>query len=286
MKLKKPNKHVVGAVAIATAAGTMLPACQPYFDNLIFQSENLPARGAHAIELNLTQAELNYLRFLQNLSNDIIQHPMIAEAFARNPQLFLEKYGFNEPIDLDDGMLNLVLALGDSEINSAVNAGDIGLVLTLMEGKGLLNDLANSNFNLSVSEEQARELMLAMGFDEKDIEYFACKPALFCIAFAVVYIMAAVGAAFFGALGVVGYAALVFEVAGASSNNGSNLLNSNLPLSIWTLKGKPNDTYIAVDMYLEGQVSKIIDFAKSHNIPFDENKMRDFLKFNFLMQNN
>ena len=134
MKMKQPNKHVVRLVAAATATGVMLPACQPYFNNLVVQSENLPARGAHAIELAFTKAELNYLRFLQRLSDDIIRNPEIAQAFVRNPLLFLEQYGFHEPIDLDEGMLRLTLALGDADINAAINAGDISLVLMRMTG--------------------------------------------------------------------------------------------------------------------------------------------------------
>ena len=301
--MKKPNKHVVKAVAVATAVGTMLPACQPYLDSLIVQSQDLPARGNHAIEIDFSRAELNYLRFLQKLSDDIVQHPMIAQAFARNPQLFLEKYGFHEPIDLDDGMLKLVLALGDQDINRAIVAGDIGLVLKLMEEKGILNDLANSNmFNLNISEEQARELMLAMGFDENEIKYFAVCTVVGVCAFKVLLVgvygimffagvhFAAVATAAAVAGGIVGvYVGLIYEIEvtwGGSANSGSKLLDNNLPLKIWSLKGKPNDTYIAVNLCVEKEIDKLIDLINAHNLSFDEKKMREFLKFNILMQSN
>ena len=299
MKMKKPNKHVVKAVAVATAVGSMLPACQPYLDNLIIQSQDLPARGAHAIELNFTQAELRYLRFIQQLSNDIVQHPMIAQAFARNPQLFLEKYGFHEPIDLDDGMLKLVLALGDPDINSAVNAGDVRLVLSLMEEKGILNDLANSNFSINISDEQKKDLLLSMGFDESEVEFLAaCTPigilAVACLVAGVWGVIVAIGFYFtVAAVNAVGVAALAgiylavyleIEVIGVS-NSGSKFLDNNLPLKVWSLKGKPNDTYIAVNIRIEDEVNKLIDLVKSHNVSFDENKMREFMKLNILMQN-
>ena len=290
--MKKPNKHAVRLVAAATTAGMMLPACVPYIDTLIVQSEDLPARGTHAIELDLTRAELDYLRFLQRLSDDIVRNPEIAQAFARNPQLFLEQYGFHEPIDLDEGMLRLTLALGDTDINAAVNAGDISLVLSLMEEKGILTDIANSFVNLDISEEQAREILLAMGI-VYDRHYLAHEADFFAAAVAVVLIGAVVVTAaaviqvvyFIAGAWTHAHAWTVHDVAGASTSD-SKLIDSNLPLKIWSLKGKPNDTYIAVDMYLENQVNKIIDLVKSHNISFDEDKMRNFLKLNIVMQNN
>jgi hypothetical protein len=288
--MKRPNKHVTRFVAATAATGMLLPACEPYLNNSIFMSENLPARGAHAIEFDFTQAELDYLRFIQKLSDDIVQHPMIAQAFAHNPKLFLEKYGYNEPIDLDEGMLKLVLALGDMDINRAINVGDIGLVLKLMEEKGLLNDLANTYSHLNISEERAKEMLLAMGFDKDEIEYFA-----FCIPFPAICVVVVLVGFYLGAVAMntaavaaLGYIALAIaehvEVFGAPSN-GSKFLDDNLPLKIWSLKGNSNDTYIATDIYLEDQVDKVIDLVKSHNSSFDEKKMREFLKLNILMQN-
>ena len=272
MKMKKPNKHVVRLVAAATTVGAMLPACQPYLDSLIVQSEDLPARGAHAIELDITKAELNYLRFLQRLSDDIVRNPEIAQAFARNPQLFLEQYGFHELIDLDEGMISLVLALGDVEINAAVNAGDISLVLSLMEEKGLLTDLANSFVNLDIPEEQIKEILLAMGISSDQITELGLGLAVAVAAFAV------------AAVGLAVYFIMIVWTLGPEMGEVCTI-GKNMSLKIWSLKGKPNDTYIAIDLYLEKQVNKIIDLAKSHNISFDENKMRDFLKLNLLMQN-
>ena len=285
-KMKKPNKHVMRLVAATTATSMLLPACEPFINNAIVISEDLPARGKHAIDLDLSRAELNYLLFLQRLSNDIVRNPMIAQAFARNPQLFLEQYGFHQPIDLDEGMLRLVLTLGDQDINRAMNAGDIRLVLKLMEEKGFLNDLANSHFNLSnISEGQAREILLAMGFDESEVEYLACTVAWsLCAVLAVVAVVAAV------VVEILLWGVAVDEIAADdnvwATNGGSKLLESNLPLRIWSLKGKPSDTYIAVNMYVEDQINRIIDLVKSNNTSFNENKMRDFLKLNIMMQSN
>ena len=301
MKMKRPNKHVVRAVAATTAASMLLPMCQPFVNSIVI-SEDLPARGTHAIELDLSRAELDYLRFLQRLSDDIIRNPEIAQAFVRNPQLFLEQYGFHHPIDLDENMLRLTLALGDQDINSAINAGDISLVLSLMEEKGILTDLTNSFINFNISEEQAREILLAMGIIKDDMcpnfpiddggggGGFVCIPfpgVCIAVVLVVFHIAAAVTTVAAAAVAVHAYLAAHarVEVWGVSSN-GFKFLDSNSPLRIWSLKGKPNDTYIAVDMYLENQVNKVIDLVKSHNISFDEEKMRNFLKLNLLMQNN
>jgi hypothetical protein len=293
MKLKTPNKHVTRFVAATAATSMLLPACEPYLNNSTFMSENLPSRGAHAIELDLTKAELDYLRFIQKLSDDIVQHPMIAQAFAQNPQLFLEKYGYNESIDLDEGMLKLTLALGDQDINRAVNAGDIGLVLKLMEERGILNDLANTYSNLNIPEERAKEILISMGLDENDVKYLACTPPVFycAVGLLLAYVIVAaaksyVAVATVAAAAVAVVTEIALEIGLLLQNNGSKFLDSNLPLRIWALKGKQNDTYIAIDMYLEDQVDKVINLTKSYSKSFDENKMRDFLKLNLLMQSN
>ena len=262
MKIKKTNKQIMRLAVAATATSMLLPACEPFINSIVI-SEDLPARGKHAIDLDLSKSELNYLRFLQRLSDDIIRNPEIAQSFARNPQLFLEQYGFHEPIDLDEGMLKLILALGDQDINRAVSVGDIRLVLSLMEERGLLTNLTSS-LNLSISEKQTREILLAMGVIA-DQDYLSPEFIVF------VFIL---------------FPAVVLVSADGAVNSGNNFLDNNLSFRIWTLKGKSNDTYIAVDMYLENQVNKIIDLIKSRNIPFDENKMRDFLKLNLLMQSN
>jgi hypothetical protein len=288
--MKTPNKHLTRLIGTATITGILGASCKPYSDNQIVISASLPAKGTHAMELDLTKDELDYLRFISKLSDDIVKHPVIAREFAKNPQLFIEKYGYNATIDLDENLMKLVLALGDEDINKAINAGDVKMVLKLMENKNLLNDFSNSYSSVNFSEEQTKEILTLMGVDIEDIECYSCTPAVFCvILLAVVFLY--VGAVTIGAAALVAALGLALWVETATYgrlNYGSNFLEKNTPLKIWSLKGNSNDTYIAVDHYIEKQVDRVISIIKSHeesNIKrFDEKKMREFLKLNLLMQ--
>lgn len=276
--MKAPRKNLTRIIAAVTTTGILAPSCEVFnYDDTVI-SENLPAKGSHAIELNLTQGELDYLLFLQKLSNDIVKYPIIAREFVQNPQLFLEKYGYNESIDLDEHNLKLILALGDEDINSAVNAGDITMVLKLLKDRNLLDELSKSNSYINIPEEQMKEALALMGVDAEDIECYLCVPGICGLGvIAVAVYIVAVGTFLWGVAVNWGYAETF------SSNNSNDFLDQHSSLKIWGLKDKSNDTYIAVDQYIEGQINNIVDVVKSYNISFDENKMREFIKLNILM---
>ena len=92
--------------------------------------------GNAAISINLTHDEIEYLKFLDKLGKDVIKEPAVARQFASDPNAFIQQYGYKGEINLDEGMLKLVLALGDEDINTAVNQNDITTALALMQNKG------------------------------------------------------------------------------------------------------------------------------------------------------
>ncbi|MDR1225681.1 MAG: hypothetical protein LBK47_02130 [Prevotellaceae bacterium] len=288
--MKSPSKNLVRVVAATTIVGMLAPSCETLVYKDVIVSDSLPAKGAYAIDLDLTKGELDYLRFLQKLSDDIVKYPVIAREFAKNPQLFLEKYGYNEPIDMDENMMKLVLTLGDDDINKAVNVGDIKMVLKLMDEKNLLSDYTNSYSNVNFPEEQVKEIMGIMGINASDIECYSCGPAI-CVAILLLAAVVYVGAATIAAVGVAVGVVFALSIGGTPFLKNPYTLPSNTSLKIWSLKGKPDAMYIAADLCIEDQVDKIMDVIKSYsnksNVKnFDEKKMREFLKLNILMQNN
>ncbi|GHV62855.1 hypothetical protein FACS1894195_5060 [Bacteroidia bacterium] len=285
--MKTPNKHLIRIVAATTTTGLITGSCEQFDNDFFVNSDQLPPKGTHALELDISKGELDYLRFMNKLSEDIIRHPVIAKEFSKNPQLFLNKYGYHEPIDLDENILKLILALGDEDINKAVNAGDIKMTLKLMEEKNLLNDLAKSYTNVTLPEEQTKQLLALMGVEVNENECYSCGPGL-CLVIILLAAIIYVGAATIAAAGVCVYVGFALEVYGPSASiyKDFGLLENNTPLKIWSLKGSPNDTYFAVNHYIENQVDKIIEAINSYeNVKkFDEDKMREFLKLNILTQ--
>ena len=86
-------------------------------------------------QTNIVGAESRYVNFLQKLANDIIKEPKIAKEFAKDPNGYLKKNGFDMNISLDEGMLNLVLALGDDDINQAISKNDLQKFYSLCKEK-------------------------------------------------------------------------------------------------------------------------------------------------------
>lgn len=274
--MKHPGKNLTRLVVAASATGVIIPSCT-YNESEIVQAGDLSPKGLYAIELDLTKDEIDYIQFIQKLSNDIIKYPVVAKEFSQNPQLFLEKYGYNKSINLDDNIMKLVLSLGDDDINKSINAGDIKTVLSLMKEKNLLNDLSGTSSYINISEEKMNEIFEKMGVDPESIpDYLQAQSAGFFAAVAVLYI-----AAVFSLVGawVVNYA----WIETLSANKGADFIDKNSSLKIWALKDNPANMYIAADLYIEDHVNQIIDVLKSHNINYDENKMREFLKLNMLM---
>jgi hypothetical protein len=283
--MKTPNKHLTRLVAAVTTTGVLAPSCTPFVNDSNMISKELPSKGVSAIDLRLTKSEMDYLRFLEKLGNNIIQHPVIAREFAKNPQLFLESYGYHEKIDMEENLLKLILTLGDEDINNAFNSGDIKMTLKIMEEKGLLNELSNSYSAIDLTKEQATDLLALMGIDIEDVEcYSGCLFPALCVVLLLAAVAIYIAGATIAALAV----GIYFELGWISSMKSNSFIDNNPSLKIWALKGNSKDTYIATDMYLDQQIDgllNLLDSSKIQNVKkYDRQQMRDFLKLNLLMQ--
>jgi hypothetical protein len=287
--MKQPNKQIVRAVAGLVATGTVVPSCVSDF---LYTNEHvkLSENGLSAVNINLAKEDTDYLRFLDKLGKDIINNPAIAQEFAKNPQLFVEKYGYQEKIDIEENLMKLILTFGDEDINTAVKDGDIKLTLSLMKDKGLLND--DSYTKITLSEEQQKDILALLGIDEADFDqYGACTLAFVCIvavvvgvttlAVALYYVTAAAAAA----AAVLAY--LEIEASGYCHINNSSFLDSNTPLKIWGLRGNAKNTCVAVDIYAEEKVNQIIEAMEDMDAnvfkkDMSKEQFKQILKLNIL----
>lgn len=283
--MKQPNKHLVKTVASLTSIGLLAPSCN-FTPDTEYLTPDLMDKGLAAIDLEFTKEDVDYLQFIDKLGADIIKYPIIAKQFAKNPQLFCEKYGYNYPVDLDENFLRLILALGDDDINSAVKAGDIQTTLFLMKEKNLLNSNYYSKYQ--IDEEQRKELLAMMGFNDEFInEAYGCGVAV-CLV-----IVLAVGYMYVAAVAA-GYAAIVGSLyIGLRTNtetyiynpNRSIILDNNPSLKIWGLKGNPQNTFVAVDILIEDETDKVVELlekihGKEQLKNLDLSKFKNFIKLN------
>lgn len=250
--------------------------------------------GNAAISINLTHDEIEYLKFLDKLGKDVIKEPAVARQFASDPNAFIQQYGYKGEINLDEGMLKLVLALGDEDINTAVNQNDITTALALMQNKGILDDISNSDINIKFSDEEIKKIYAEMGI-EVDNEFIAQNRYSFAAVWPVYVVAAVVSQVGIGynvaaAVNVVAAVTVYFAVeAWGQAKNMDNVTNANLPLKIWSLKGQDANTYVAADQYVSDQSRKIVNLVKENNPGLldyvNETELEQLVKLNIVNSN-
>ena len=248
-----------------------------------------PDDGVQAVNIQITKEEADYLKFLNNLGEDIIKEPAVAREFAKDPSSFIKQYGYNGKINLDEGLLKLILALGDEDINTAVNQNDISTTIALMESKGLLEDISNSYMKINLSDDDIKQIYQKLGINPNNVTIGEKKAAIAVWpvwAVAAVYEIAALVYT-----AAVGFNATVYatvyawvEVWGENPNDEQidNTIMRNLPLRIWSLKGQEANTYVAADKYATNQAQRLIKFFKEKDpMTFknvDEKQLEQMLK--------
>lgn len=227
-----------------------------------------PDEGTPVVNIKLSTEETNYLNFLNGLATDIIKEPTIAREFARDPSTFVKQYGYKDKVFLDEGMLKLILTLGDEDINNAINQKDVTKAIELMKRKGLLDDICNSKMKIQFSKEEISKIYKQMGanfdketFDEKISISTAVAVTVFYVLAAAIESVA-VGYSVAGAFNLAAYFTVVVysktSLWPRLENNMDGTINRNLPLKIWSLKGQKAKTYIAADKYVTDQAKKMM----------------------------
>ena len=218
-----------------------------------------------------------------------MQDPVIARQFVKNPDAFVEDYGYEGGINLDEGMLKLILALGDEDINKAVNQNDMLKVLDLMESKGLLDGV--DEIGISLTNEQIRKIYENLGIkvdaSEVDSRIAVLAVPVVVYAVAIAYSQAAVLYNVAGALNVLGAINVyAWSELWGRSNEISEIVNGQLPLKLWNLKGHSENTYMVVDEYVNIQVGRAIAIMKEHNSDLlryiDEDELARLVKYNII----
>lgn len=145
LKAKKTVEIIVSGVL---ASSMLASSCTPYMQAEVYErydptsdigEELLP------VSLNLRPEDAQYIMALQRLSQDIIHHPSIAKEVVAHPETILMRYGYDGKINLDDSVTKIIMALGDDEINLAIQNRDINKFISLCREYGILSDKIQSD---------------------------------------------------------------------------------------------------------------------------------------------
>lgn len=283
------NKHITRIIAALVGTGTIAPSCSGYMNEYQVKESELSDEGVSAITMNLSKEEADYLNFLIKLCEDVVDTPIVAREFSKNPQLFVEKYGYKEFVDIEENMLKLILALGDDDINEAIKTGNIKDALILMKDKGLLD--SNSYSKINLSEEQTKELLKAFNIDTSDEIALCTTVAAACIFYVVVGAVSVLVVAYTALAGVTAVASLAVatkvEAYGTYSNYNKQVSDNNPILKIWCLKGNTTKTVAAIDLYIEEQTNKLLDAIEAvdenaFNKRITKEQFRNFIRLNMM----
>lgn len=298
----KPIRFLSGGLATSILYTSCCPTVIDEKDMIYLSSENLIQLNnaiATPLNLNLKSEDYEYLKFLDKLSKEIIYNPSIAADFSKNPQNYLNKYQYRGKINLDDGLLKLILALGDIDIANAIKESNVRDFLRLCKEKNLIGNIGF--FNDEYYQEQISELANKDEFKQ----YLECinpelitpysgpsrppmpsPPPNFVAAVPVVaYFVAAIVAT---AAVAIAMAVVILEaVKGPQNINLSANNQDDLIINAWVLKGGKN-FQITFDEQVNKYIDEIIDFVKSEYPYYFENvseaQVRELLKYNFTIK--
>lgn len=282
--MKKINKKIEKVVASTLAVSVLNVSCSPYYqdEDALYKKDNYSGndlgRIAIPISIGLNSEEARYLAFLQKLSSDIIENPEVAKEFSKNPDSFVKAYGYNEKVTLDEGMLKLILALGDDDINKAISLNDTKAFYELCKEKNLFS--VDSKLIGLVNNEEIRKKLNDLGLNlGEGGEQISQPPKAFLVPIVAIVVAVAV-------VVVAVYAAThnSFTVTSKMNSEMERLSESNPVLNIWALKDKKDKTHIVVNELIENQINEAIDLIKKEKPSFfknnSEEEFRALIKLN------
>jgi hypothetical protein len=270
---KKVNLQQIVAGALATTF--LVESCTKY--DLYYESGSVPDinqtynSSLHSpfsvLSIPITVEEKNYLLFINYLLEEILINPQKAQEFMNAPNSYALAAGFKDiKLDLNDNLLQCIIAISDTEIRDAVINKDITKFIKLCKEKNIIKnfDIANSPIIKGIL---AKNL---------DIDQFLEGEKTSFVAFAVAVVVGV--AVFIWAVAVthvattnVAVAVTAFETVAALSHvtigvahdNFYNYLQDKFFLQLWEINGGNSEqTYALLSEYAESQVNSTIKALK------------------------
>ena len=222
-----------------------------------------------------------YLTFLSKLSLEIKKDPCVARKFAKDPQAYSKKFGFNEHISLDNGLLKIIIALGDDDIIKSIEQGNASKYVQILKQKGLLNldSLKNDPYldEISTMLEKREEFnapLKNMNLNTRAIQHHDQAEFASAVYGAVAIVVAAIAVEAFLWIGTTTWKTHVHgKVVDNESITTSKIYkDNNKAIQVWDLKQSAAKTYIPTDNVNEALVEEGMNVIRE-NYPEIYNKI-------------
>jgi hypothetical protein len=224
------------------------------------------------LDIYISEEEEKFIVFIDYLINQIFNNPEEAAKFAQNPDGYIKAHGFEDvAINMDDSILQFILALADKDIISAIQNNDFATFFQLCKEKSLIKSInANEqNYIKQIIENNYKELTKDEILRTSAVVFFVAAVvgvAVFVWAVAVTHVAAANVAAVATA---VSYAAAVSAktVTTGEPEKPDTQKPKNMPkvtddhlLKLWMLK---NDNTTSIYQFLNEYQKERIDMYLS-----------------------
>lgn len=170
--MRTPGKKVTRLVTWTLSGSILTSSCTNPNTDISDIEETLPVqhidKGLSAIRINMNSAQLKYIEKLSRLSDRLVKDRDFAKRFANNPNRYMKNNLFAGSIIFskseDKSLMNIVKALADDEIASAIKSNDIKRYLLLMYKKGFLEETAKINDYVNlIPPEEKKQLLKSIG---------------------------------------------------------------------------------------------------------------------------
>ena len=286
---KKPKitKEVLKkAVAGVLIPAVLMPSCSKYFidENEVVRINNQnpdnnlgmdnPTKSV-TVPIFLSNEDMRFLGFLENLVTDILENPKIAKKLAENPQAIAQSYGVQDlRINFDDELWQLIIALGDEDLHNAAINQNIPLFFSLCEDMGLISEVKKSDIVKYFNE-------IFEGEDPGETVGIVIAVVVGIIAGAV----AGIGVGYIVGGVAAGIAALATFIWDSTRGDSSAMvLRDPQAYQLWVLKNGNTNTQILLSEYKEKIINDCIDvlfkYFPEKAKEIDIEKFRQFIILN------
>lgn len=245
------------------------------------------------ISLNLDKSSREALLAIRPIVEEIISNPDVATEFGKDPNAFCEKYGLNYNFKLDDALYNVIVALGDYEVNDALKDNDFERFMNACEKLHLFDKAQSIQLN-SIFQSEDEQMIFESIASQINVPTSTRSVAMW-VAVSVVVVLAIV---------------VVLTIGMSASNNeektvadynleqnkdsSSHVLSylrsansSQSVLDIWALKQSKITEFQVVAQYKQHLANKIVNYLKVHSPQtferFSETQINEFLKRNMIV---
>lgn len=208
--MEKTKEKLKKLVSILTSSSILLSSCssglrieEPVDGRLDFKSDNfandtLDGSGRLSLRSFITADKEKIISGCRKLATDLYDNPSLAHKLKNYPEVVLASYGLSTiDFDVNSVEMQVLLALGDSEIVAALESKDFIKYLKLLRQKEILLDESLKRIDLTVLDNASALLKSTDGslVDNQSVDAELNSLVFICAVAVLIYVVGATIAA-------------------------------------------------------------------------------------------